>query len=164
MQIANNSLGETKKTVRELTRDVTVLQSDMKQMGSFSGRIDTAIEKLSNVSGDLKSMLAVHEEKLSRAEISDEQLSDLIEVRRQEILTDIKDLHSRINSQSKELREAIQDTMKSAKAGHNEIRDEIGKMKNKIEDRVGVLEKWRWLIIGGAILLTFLIQHMEWFN
>ena len=60
MQIANNSLGETKKTVRELTRDVTVLQSDMKQMGSFSGRIDTAIEKLSNVSGDLKSMLAVH--------------------------------------------------------------------------------------------------------
>ena len=156
--------GETKKTVRELTKDVTVLQSDMKQMGTFSGRIDAAIEKLANVSGDLKSMLAVHEEKLSRAEQLDDQLSDLIEVRRQEILNDIKDLHSRINSQSKELREAIQDTMKSAKTGHNEIRDEIGKMKSKIEDRVGVLEKWRWLIIGGAILLTFLIQNMEWFS
>ena len=104
----SNGNGETRKTVRELTKDIAIVQADLKAMSAIHGRLDKAIEKLTDVSGDLKAMLAVHEEKISKTESADEQLADLIEVRRQEISNDIKELHTRINSQSKELREAIQ--------------------------------------------------------
>jgi DUF4097 and DUF4098 domain-containing protein YvlB len=114
-------------------------------MSSIHGRLDSAIDKLTDVSSDLKSMLAVHEEKISKTENADEQLANLIEVRRQEMVEDLKELHSRINSQSKELREAIQT------------------INVTLDKRVGILEKWRWLIIGGAILATFLINRM-WFD
>lgn len=141
----NNGNGETRKTVRELTKDLTTVQAEMKAMSSIHGRLDSAIDKLTDVSSDLKSMLAVHEEKISKTENADEQLANLIEVRRQEMVEDLKELHSRINSQSKELREAIQT------------------INVTLDKRVGILEKWRWLIIGGAILATFLINRM-WFN
>ena len=141
----NNGNGETRKTVRELTKDLTTVQAEMKAMSSIHGRLDSAIDKLTDVSSDLKSMLAVHEEKISKTENADEQLANLIEVRRQEMVEDLKELHSRINSQSKELREAIQT------------------INVTLDKRVGILEKWRWLIIGGAILATFLINRM-WFD
>ena len=141
----NNGNGETRKTVRELTKYLTTVQAEMKAMSSIHGRLDSAIDKLTDVSSDLKSMLAVHEEKISKTENADEQLANLIEVRRQEMVEDLKELHSRINSQSKELREAIQT------------------INVTLDKRVGILEKWRWLIIGGAILATFLINRM-WFD
>ena len=141
----NNGNGETRKTVRELTKDLTTVQAEMKAMSSIHGRLDSAIDKLTDVSSDLKSMLAVHEEKISKTENADEQLANLIEVRRQEMVEDLKELHSRINSQSKELREAIQT------------------INVTLDKRVGILEEWRWLIIGGAILATFLINRM-WFD
>lgn len=141
----NNGNGETRKTVRELTKDLTTVQAEMRAMASIHGRLDSAIDKLTDVSSDLKSMLAVHEEKISKTENADEQLANLIEVRRQEMVEDLKELHSRINSQSKDLREAIQT------------------INVTLDKRVGILEKWRWLIIGGAILATFLINRM-WFD
>jgi len=145
----SNGNGETRKTVRELTKDLAIVQADLKAMSAIHGRLDKAIEKLTDVSGDLKSMLAVHEEKISKTESADEQLADLIEVRRQEISNDIKELHTRINSQSKELREAIQT------------------INDTLDKRVMPLERWRWVILGAFGLAAFLIGRMDdggWFN
>ena len=35
-----------------------------------------------------------------------------------------------------------------------------GELGTEISNRVGVLEKWRWLIIGGSIVLGFIIQKL----
>jgi chromatin segregation and condensation protein Rec8/ScpA/Scc1 (kleisin family) len=88
-------------------------------------------------------MLAVQEEKIRRVDISQEDLVSLTEQRRREWEEDLEKLHSRISTQSRDLREAIESVSK------------------RLDDRVGVLERWRWLIIGGAILLGFLMQKME---
>ena len=136
----NNGNGETRKTVRELTKDLTTVQAEMKAMSSIHGRLDSAIDKLTDVSSDLKSMLAVHEEKLRRVDTSQEDLFSILEQRRREWEEDLEKLHSRISTQSRELREAI---------------DQV---TNRLDSRVGVLERWRWLIIGGAILLGFILQ------
>ena len=144
----SNGNGETRKTVRELTKDIAIVQADLKAMSAIHGRLDKAIEKLTDVSGDLKSMLAVHEEKISKTESADEQLADLIEVRRQEISNDIKELHTRINSQSNELREAIQT------------------INDTLDKRVMPLERGRGVILGAFGLAAFLIGKMEvnWVN
>ena len=106
-------------------------------------RLDEAISKLTDISSSLKSMLAVQEEKIRRVDMSQEDLLSLVEQRRREWNEDLEHLHSRISTQSRELREAID------------------KLDRRLDERVGVLEKWRWLIIGGAILLGFLMQKME---
>jgi hypothetical protein len=37
-------------------------------------------------------------------------------------------------------------------------------MREELSTRVGVLEKWRWLIIGGSIVIGFVLQKVLTIN
>jgi chromosome segregation ATPase len=126
--------------IKELIKDIAVLKADRQTSGQVHDRLDNAITKLTDISAGIKSMLAVHEEKLRRVDTSQDDLFSILEDRRREWEEDLKDLHSRITTQSRNLREAI---------------DQV---QDKLDSRVGILERWRWLIIGGAILLGFILQ------
>ena len=134
---------ENNNQLQELVKDITILKADKEASVQVHNRLDEAITKLTDISASIKSMLAVQEEKIRRVDMSQEDLASLMEQRRREWSDDLENLHSRISTQSRELREAID------------------KLDRRLDDRVGVLERWRWLIIGGAILLGFLMQKME---
>ena len=34
-------------------------------------------------------------------------------------------------------------------------------MRTQLSERVGVLEKWRWIIIGGSIIIGLMISNPE---
>ena len=53
---------------------LTGLKKDIENVTNLNARLDTAIEKLTDVSTSIKQMLAVHEEKISRQE----QIDDII--------------------------------------------------------------------------------------
>ena len=131
---------ENGNQLKELIKDIAVLKADRDTSGQVHQRLDDAITRLTDISAGIKSMLAVHEEKLRRVDTSQDDLFSILEDRRREWEEDLKDLHSRISTQSRDLREAI---------------DQV---TNRLDSRVGVLERWRWLIIGGAILLGFILQ------
>ncbi len=131
---------ENGNQLKELIKDIAVLKADRDTSGQVHQRLDDAITRLTDISAGIKSMLAVHEEKLRRVDTSQDDLFSILEDRRREWEDDLKDLHSRISTQSRDLREAI---------------DQV---TNRLDSRVGVLERWRWLIIGGAIFLGFLAQ------
>ena len=38
--------------------------------------------------------------------------------------------------------------------------EEFRKLTEQISKRVGLLEKWRWIIIGGSIVIGFVIQKL----
>jgi len=117
-----------------------VLKAEKDSSNQVHQRLDDAITRLTDISAGIKSMLAVHEEKIRRVDTSQDDLFSILEDRRREWEIDLKDLHSRISTQSRDLREAI---------------DQV---TNRLDSRVGVLERWRWLIIGGAIFLGFIVQ------
>ena len=41
---------------------------------------------------------------------------------------------------------------------HKEQALQMQQIKNDLNSRVGILERWRWLIIGGSIVIGFIIQ------
>ena len=131
---------ENGNQIKDLIKDIAVLKADRNTSNQVHQRLDDAITRLTDISAGIKSMLAVHEEKIRRVDTSQEDLFSILEQRRREWEEDLEKLHSRISTQSRELREAI---------------DQV---TNRLDSRVGVLERWRWLIIGGAILLGFMLQ------
>ena len=135
----------------ELETEVQLLKRDIEDVKSIHGRLDVAIDKLTDVSNSIHRMLAVHEEKLARQEEASVELEQQIEKRRSEVLIKIDDLHSRITTNTKEI-------MVSAAAQHAEQNKEIQKIREELSNRVGVLERWRWLIIGGSIIVGFVLQ------
>ena len=126
------------------TTDIKVqlesLRKDIENVNSINNRLDTAIDKLTDVSTSIKSMLAVHEEKIQRQEQIDEIIFDKL-----------KDRASEIDNVHKELQKEIQQTEKR-------LCLEIKSLKNDIGGRVGILEKWKWLIVGGSIVVGWVLS------
>lgn len=133
-------------TENDLVTEVELLKKEVGNMNVIHGRLDTAIEKLTEVSNCINRMLAVHEERISQQESTQHNAE-------QEFTADIKELHSRITSNTKEI-------MTTATAQHKEHTEVIQKLREDLQNRVGVLEKWRWIIIGGSIVFGFVIQKL----
>jgi predicted nucleic acid-binding Zn-ribbon protein len=96
-------------------------------------------------------MLAVHEEKLTRQEEAIFEAEQQIEVRRNELTVKIDDLHSRITSNTREIMTLVSEQ-------HEKCTSDLLEVRQDINNRVGVLEKWRHLLIGGSIVIGFLLH------
>ena len=127
------------ESITDLKVEVAGIKKDIEQVNNLNGRLDTAIEKLTDVSTSIKQMLAVHEEKIARQEQIDEVIFDKLKERAGEIDT----VH-------RELSKEIQQVEKRLLIEMKQIKLDIG-------SRVGILEKYRWLIMGGAIVVGWFI-------
>lgn len=117
------------------------LKKDIENVTNIQSRIDTAIEKMTDVSTSIKSMLAVHEEKLAKQEQIDEVIFDKLKERQSSINQVYDDLHKNINQVERRLLL------------------EIKTLKHDMNSRVGMLERWKWLIIGGSIVIGFILSR-----
>ena len=79
--------------------DIESLKKDIENMNTINGRIDTAIDKLTDVSTSIKSMLAVHEEKIQRQEKIDEIIFDKLKDRADEISDVYRELKKRCRNE-----------------------------------------------------------------
>ena len=126
------------------TTDIKVqlagLKKDIENVSNLNSRLDLAIEKLTDVSTSIKSMLAVHEEKIQRQE----QIDDIIFDKLKERAESIDEVH-------KDLTKEIQQVEKR-------LLIEMKQMKLDIGGRVGILEKYKWLVLGGAIVIGWILS------
>ena len=130
----------------DINTEVALLKQEVKDIKFIFNRLDTAIERITEVSTSVNRMLAVHEEKISQQEEASNRAN-------KEFSDDIKELHSRITTNSKEMRDMIT-KYQIEQTAH------IENLRSDLNGRVGVLEKWRWLIIGGSIVIGFAIQEI----
>ena len=130
----------------DLNTDVAILKREVADIKLIFNRLDTAIERITEVSSSVNRMLAVHEEKIANQEEAAIRAN-------QEFTVDIRELHSRITTNYKELMDMIAKHHKEDAINQQKLRDDLN-------NRVGILEKWRWLIIGGSIVVGFALQKM----
>ena len=148
---------EERLIMAELETEVKLLKKELQDQAKIHDRLDIAIEKLTDVSNSIHRMLAVHEEKIARQEEAIFEAEQKIEVRRSELLVKIDELHSRVTTNTKEI-------MTAASAQHTAQNKEIQKMRDELISRVGVLEKWRHVLIGGSIVIGFMLHKFVNFS
>ena len=130
----------------ELETEVKLLKKELQDQAKIHDRLDVAIEKLTDVSNSIHRMLAVHEEKISRQEEAIFDAEQKIEVRRSELSKRLDELHSRITTNTKD------------------IMKEIQKIRDELISRVGVLERWRHVLIGSSIVVGFMLHKFVDFS
>ena len=140
--------------LENLKTEIALLKKDAKTGELIHQRLEIAIDKLSEIVISCKQMLAQQEQKLQKAEQTDDDIFITLESRRKEWDTDLKELHSRITTNTRELRDNQYHL-------ETKLLNEIRMVRTQLSERVGVLEKWRWLIIGGSIIVGLLISNPE---
>lgn len=144
-------------TVKTIETEVALLKREVADMKQIHLRLDSAIEKIADVSQSLHTIMAVHEEKLIRQE-------DALEEQEKEFRDTVQELHSRITTNAKETHQEMAEMerrIKECMNAHNEKETEqFLRLREELSTRVGILEKWRWIIIGGSIVIGFVIQKL----
>ena len=120
--------------------DIESLRKDIENMNTIHNRLDTAIDKLTDVSTSIKSMLAVHEEKIARQEKIDEIIFE------------------KLKDRADEISDVYRELKKDVEMSEKRLLIEIKSLKNDIGARVGVLERYKWLILGGAIVIGWVLS------
>ena len=141
--------------------EIALLKKEVDDMKGIHVRLDTAIEKIADVSSSLHTIMAVHEEKLVRQE-------EALDEQEKKLTDNIMELHSRITSNAKDTHKSMGDMERrlvEQMNAHSKVEEEhFRKMREELSTRVGVLEKWRWLIIGGSIVIGFILQKVLTIN
>ena len=126
------------------TTDIRVelakVKQELENVNSIQGRLDTAIDKLTDVSTSIKSMLAVHEEKIQRTE----QIDDII--------------FKKLKDRDTEVDEVFRDLKREMDQVEKRLLNEIRSLRNDINSRVGVLEKYRWIILGAFLAVGWVLS------
>ena len=149
-------------SVNKLSEDVSYLNRDMAVVNTLVGRLDTTIDKLTDISSSVSNLLAVHETKLTSQEIISKQLSDLVDARRVETDDKLQILHERISSGERELKSSIDDQYDELMKEIKEMRAESTVQHNTLSDRITTMEKWMWTVLGGSAIVGGIIALVPW--
>ena len=87
--------------------------------------------------------MAVHEEK---------QAGRCIGRTRETVRDNIQELHSRITTNAKETSQHMSEM-------ERRLLEELQTIRKEMSNRVGMLEKWKWVIVGGSIVATLSFKN-----
>lgn len=137
------------------------VETELEVLKSVVNKLDSSLEKISEVSNSIGKLLAVHDERIDQLEKISEKRSD-----------DVKELHSRITTQTREIVEKIaalekniedriKDSDKITKDAHKEIESGVQIEITKLDTRIEMLEKWRWYVLGSAAVIVFIAGNLS---
>lgn len=113
-------------------------------------KIDDAIQRLAAVSADLSKMLAVHEHRLTQQEKSTDHISYLIEKRREDLESKLKEVYETMKEEDGAILEEIKKSRDASDAHHE-----------RLEAKVTKLERLALLVTGSALTVGFIIGMVE---
>ena len=152
---------DVSQDIQEIKLDIGLLKRDANQIGILHQKLDKTVDKLQELTSTISSMLPLHEERLKRQEITDEELGRKIDRRKSEMLEEIKTLHHRIDAHKEEnsirldgLEQRILETI-------DELRLDNAKEREYLEQRLNKIEKYRWIAVGIILTLVFFVKNLN---
>jgi len=89
------------------------------------------------------------------------QIYNDMDKRKEDTVSDIKELHSRITTTDKNLSDKIELTERRIMDEIKSLRDHITEHNQKEDDDMKAMLQWRWMIAGGVIVLAWIISNVK---
>lgn len=131
------------KETTEIKVDVEVLKTQVVTITSLCEKMDKVIEKLVDHQG-----------------VIIKQIYDDMDKRERDTEIDIKELHSRITTTSRELTEKVEETERKIMDEIKALRQQITEHNAKEDSELQQILRWKWTIVGGIIVISWLTQHI----
>lgn len=136
------SLYEIHSEINKSNLQLVLLQKDVDLHKNSINRIEDNLIALKDLSTKLLNMVKNHETIIHNNELQTEN-------RRVKCESEMKEIHSRITTVAKDIKEDVE-----KKISVNIIGDQT------LSDRVQKLETWKWLLVGGGIATGFLLTKL----
>ena len=128
----------------ELKVDVEVLKNQVLTITQLCGKMDSVIEKL----------VDNHDRMVN-------QIYTDMEKRKADTNADIKELHSRITTISREVADKVELTERRIMDEIKSLREDIAEHNKKEDDDLRKILQWKWMVAGGVIVLAWVISNVN---
>ena len=136
--------------MHNMRTDVEILKKDVSNIQGLLGRLDTAIDKIADATGGISQILAVHEQNLSKLEDEVDERKRLAEKENELIHQRISDMKDESSKHHKENHKAVMEKLDS-------MGKEVNTELKEVKERVTILERWKWWVMGGSWAIGFII-------
>ena len=123
------------------------MATDVEQLERIVEKLDSSIDKLTEVSANISKLLAVQEQRMNNIEKDTDQNQD-----------DIRHIYMKMDQVSRDLCAKIDQSIENSKNGHASIQKSIDDKLQGYDNRLKTLEIWRWLIIGGGVAAMWFVN------
>ena len=132
-------------------------QVDIQVLKVVVSKIDETLDRISGATESIGKLLAVHDQRINglerdtadtNKEVRD--LYDKMEDRTREIIHKMEDME-----------EKIEDKISESKNQSSEQHLLLSQKVDKLDSRIGELEKWKWYIMGAIGIATYLISNID---
>jgi acetate kinase len=128
----------------EIKVDVEVLKSQVLTITQLCGKMDSVIEKL----------VDNHDRMVN-------QIYTDMEKRKADTNADIKELHSRITTISREVADKVELTERRIMDEIKSLREDIAEHNKKEDDDLRKILQWKWMVAGGVVVLAWVISNVN---
>jgi len=124
--------------------DVSVLKEKVTTLTLLCDKMDRVIEKLADNQLDLAG-----------------QIYQDMDKRKEQTVSDIKELHSRITTTDRNLSDKIELTERRIMDEIKSLRECIDAHNTKEAEDMKKLSQWKWMVVGGVIAVSWLITNVK---
>ena len=128
----------------DLKVDVEVLKNQILTITQLCGKMDSVIEKL----------VDNHDRMVN-------QIYTDMEKRKADTNADIKELHSRITTISREVADKVELTERRIMDEIKSLREDIAEHNKKEDDDLRKILQWKWMVAGGVIVMAWVISNVN---
>lgn len=128
----------------DLKVDVEVLKNQVLTITQLCGKMDSVIEKL----------VDNHDRMVN-------QIYTDMEKRKADTNADIKELHSRITTISREVADKVELTERRIMDEIKSLREDIAEHNKKEDDDLKKILQWKWMVAGGVVVLAWVISNVN---
>jgi peptidoglycan hydrolase CwlO-like protein len=128
----------------DLKVDVGVLKVKVSTLTDLCNKMDRVIEKLTD----------------NQTTLTNQIYSDM-DKRKEDTVSDIKELHSRITTVDRNLSDKIELTERRIMDEIKSLRDHITEHNDKEDADIQKLSQWRWMVAGGVIVFAWLVSNVK---
>lgn len=111
-------------------------------------RLEDAIEKLTNISGDLNKMLAVQDQRIFQQEKEMSGMNKVLEDRRREWEERMDAVYNTMRDEDHKIIDKIEELRREQKSQHAELFKKVNDMQKLI-----------WMYMGGFTVILFLLTN-----
>jgi hypothetical protein len=131
-------------TAVELKVDVEVLKQQVLTLTQLCNKMDTIIEKLIDNNDRLTT-----------------QIYQDMDKRKQETVSDIKELHSRITTVDRNVSDKIELTERRIMEEIKSLRDDIASRNKKEDSELRKIMEWKWMAAGAIVVLAWIASNIK---
>ena len=124
--------------------DVSVLKEKVTTLTLLCDKMDRVIEKLADNQLDLAG-----------------QIYQDMDKRKEQTVSDIKELHSRITTTDRNLSDKIELTERRIMDEIKSLHECIDAHNSKEAEDMKKLSQWKWMVVGGVIAVSWLITNIK---